>query len=318
MKKICVIFTGGTIGSQIEEVSSSGEASLEDVPKRSYILPNEENNMLLLSLFSKRAVCAGEVEFDTTQPYQILSENLSGKYINLLLGEIKNRLDMGCYHGIIVTHGTDTLQYSAAAAALAFGGSPVPVVFVSSQYPLADERANGLNNFVRAVEYILTAGQGGVCVSYQNDGKPPAIFPGHLLQKHLAFSDEVSVAPFEWEKPWLNFSFPYFDDRSPVLFLEPYPGMMYPPVSESVRAVLFGSYHSGTIATGDKELSDFCLECRQRKIPVYLCGASGGISYKSTEKYEELGIRPIEKTLPVTTYMMLWSIFSKRGSASLE
>jgi L-asparaginase len=48
-----------------------------------------------------------------------------------LITTVKENLSSD-YDGIIVTHGTDTLGYSAAALAYALGNGTVPVCLVSS------------------------------------------------------------------------------------------------------------------------------------------------------------------------------------------
>ena len=61
------------------------------------------------------------------------------------------------YEGIIVTTGTDTLAYSSAALGYAFGELSVPMVTVSANYPLSDERSNGFSNFEQYVTHTTKA-----------------------------------------------------------------------------------------------------------------------------------------------------------------
>lgn len=92
---ILVIFTGGTISSS---------------ERGGYIGPDEQNNYRLINEYKKRSPekCA-DISFSTSSPYYILSENLTGKHINLLADCIDKALSSDEYDGIIVTHGTDTL-----------------------------------------------------------------------------------------------------------------------------------------------------------------------------------------------------------------
>ena len=95
--RIAVIFTGGTIGSCIKDDFIGIDNKMQYV-----LLKNHEHD--------------NEITFETYSPYSILSENLSANEINLLQEEISKRLSEG-FDGIIVTHGTDTLQYSTARSA---------------------------------------------------------------------------------------------------------------------------------------------------------------------------------------------------------
>lgn len=55
------------------------------------------------------------------------------------------------YQGIVVTHGTDTLVYSAAAASFALVQIKMPIIFTASQLPLSRPSTDAPNNFIGAV-----------------------------------------------------------------------------------------------------------------------------------------------------------------------
>ena len=121
MGKFLFVFTGGTIGSTVK-----GEYISTDV-KKPYIL---------IEGYKERY---GELgAYDTLTPYTILSENLNGKHMTALIKTVKDNLNGG-YEGIIVTHGTDTLAYSASALSYALGNCKVPVCLVSANYPLENK-----------------------------------------------------------------------------------------------------------------------------------------------------------------------------------
>ncbi|RCV64259.1 glutamyl-tRNA(Gln) amidotransferase subunit D [Methanophagales archaeon] len=63
--------------------------------------------------------------------YSILSENMRAEYWRKLAREVYNEINDGA-DGIIVTHGTDTMGYTAAALSFMVQ-TPVPVVLVGSQ-----------------------------------------------------------------------------------------------------------------------------------------------------------------------------------------
>ncbi len=63
--------------------------------------------------------------------YSILSENMRAEYWRKLAVEVYNEIKAGA-DGIIVTHGTDTMGYTAAALSFMVQ-TPVPVVLVGSQ-----------------------------------------------------------------------------------------------------------------------------------------------------------------------------------------
>ena len=137
--KFGVVFTGGTIGSRVDD---SG-----------YISPITETPYLLLEQY--REMCRNkkeEITFVTKKPYTILSENLSGRELEQLISCIGELLKEKELEGIIVTHGTDTLQYTAATLGYIFSWVKLPIILVSSNYVLDDIRANGLTNFYIVIE----------------------------------------------------------------------------------------------------------------------------------------------------------------------
>lgn len=306
---ILVLFTGGTIGSSVEN---------------GYISPNEKNKSKLIEMYRENTKDAQEFDVDT--PYTVLSENLDGSHITKLVHCLNKYIKLKKYDGIIVTHGTDTLQYMAATIGILFEKAEVPVIFVSSNYPLEDERANGLENFKAAVEYIKAGGQSGVYVSYKNNGANVKLFEACNILRYDIYSDEIrsitkqektagirndACSEDEVKKSELNNGNIDLDKLdlgtdSPIKYIEPYPGIKYEIPDKDIKAILFGTYHSGTIQTASKELQKFCNEMKTRNIPMYICGVPEGIGYESTKYYDELGIKVLPYGTDIYWFMKLW------------
>lgn len=289
--KLALIFTGGTISGEVKNNSVS---------------PSQKTKSILTEALDK------DIFVESFQPYYILSEQLDGEYLTKLISCIGKRLAEN-FDGIIITHGTDTLQYSAAAAAIAFGESKIPVVFVSSNYILSDSRSNGLSNFKYAVKFIKEK-IGGVFVSYKNENHPEFFLADSLLS-HSPYSDKLtSVSPvfgyfendsfkrtlFNYQKR--NEGIFTLTKKSHVLWIKAYPGMEIPN-TDGYKAVLIESYHSGTLPTADAEFIGFC---KNSSVPIYICGVSGEIEYESMKVYEQLNVVVLKKTSPIYAYISLW------------
>ncbi len=301
--KIKVIFTGGTIGSKFD-----GD----------YIAPEQSTKFQLIE--SYKAQFGDAVKFETESPYTILSENLGGELLSQLLACVKKSLK-GRFDGIIVTHGTDTLQYSAAALGYAFADSEVPIVLVSSNFPLDDPRANGQANFNAAVTFIGKA-RSGVFVSYKNDEKVEIHCATRLL-RHAEYSDKAEsvggacVGFVDGEAYTPNGSFAYMQDggrafgacdltRASVMLLTAHVGLKYPDTLDDTDAVLISSYHSGTICTESEEFKRFCTLAAEKQVPLFLTGAKAGAQYESTRVYHRSDINVLPKMSTVAAYMKLW------------
>lgn len=172
-----VIFTGGTIGSCL------GENNLISTDKGS---PYK-----LINLYKSKYANAATIDFKTSNPYTILSENLDGDHLTLLIHEVANVLKESDLDGIIVTHGTDTLQYSAAILGYIFNDAKIPIILVSSDFILEDARANGIINFHYAIDFIKAKRGTGVFVSYCNKGGTPTIHRGTRLEPPVTLSADV-------------------------------------------------------------------------------------------------------------------------------
>lgn len=192
---ILVVLTGGTIASK----TANG-----------YIKPDKEQTPQLITLYREYEMRAGlsyKDNFSYAAALNILSENMDGAHLYVLIQTIKENL--AAYDGIIVAHGTDTLQYTAAGLTEVFTDIDKPVVLVSSNYILDDARANGFANFAAAVTFIRNRLGCGVFVSYQNnitrtrcpgndavkettdDTAPVYIHRGNALLPHTAYSDAL-------------------------------------------------------------------------------------------------------------------------------
>jgi L-asparaginase len=306
--KLLFIFTGGTIGS----TAGNGLISTDGEKPRKLLLAYRTR-------YGLDAVC------DTSEPYTALSENADGHTLHLLLRSVREGM-RGGYDGIIVTHGTDTLQYAAAALSYAAGSSSIPICLVSSNYPIEHPDANGLDNLHGAIRLIQEGSARGVFVIYRNPEDVTRIHRGTRLLRSVAYSDcFYSVLQQEWgyfdaqmtlhRNPRyraLPDAIPPLSDVSTegadgqILRIDPYPGMCYPALSRSIAAVLHGSFHSGTINTLRPDYRQFFEDAHRLGIPVYLSGAADGISYESTALFDKLHILPLPSMAPIAAYVKLW------------
>ena len=304
---ILIIFTGGTIGSEVKD---------------GYICVNTTGIQAFLSStdFSSK-----NINIHTENPYTILSETLNGTHIARLVSFINDNISS--YDGIIVTHGTDTLQYTAAALGYAFSDTDIPIILVSSNYVLNDPRANGMDNLSYAIDYICNNGKPGIYASYRNTGHDKKLYNALCLLPHQIYDDSL----YELENSKhdtlpdpgvMNRACLKLEEHSPVLWLRAYPGMHFPSlltdtsistVSGSHTAgyaiykyVLLDSYHSGTIDTSSHELKTFSAVAKQLGIGIFLIGLDSEITYETTKSYTDLGINILPRISPAAAYMKLW------------
>ncbi len=59
------------------------------------------------------------------------------------------------YDGFLVTHGTDTMAYSATALSFMLKGFNKPIIFTGAQRPLLDPRSDGPRNLVLSAQIVI-------------------------------------------------------------------------------------------------------------------------------------------------------------------
>ena len=141
-KKICIIFTGGTIGMVPSEKGY--------IPKAGVFEP------LLRSINDIHRPEFPEWELVEFSPL-LDSSNIAVQDWNKIGRLIARRYDE--FDGFVVLHGTDTMAYSASALSFMLENLSKPVIFTGSQIPLCMMRSDGLDNIVNA---ILIAASGRV------------------------------------------------------------------------------------------------------------------------------------------------------------
>ncbi|MFA5985441.1 MAG: asparaginase domain-containing protein [Methylococcaceae bacterium] len=309
MKHILVVFTGGTIGSLAVNgtINTNGQAAYQ-----------------LISLYKQHNNEKYEIDFTCISPLQVLSENLAPEAWEVLIAAIEAAKPT-LYDGIIVTHGTDTLAFTAAALSLYFNAIAIPVLLVSSDYPLAHANANGLENFICAVEFICQNKAHGVFVPYTNRKQGMQIHHGARLASSLQLSgDFISVQ----NQPYCTYEKGQFSEasaiakRNPVnlsatfsqriLLIKPYPGLEYNYFNlDAVDIVLHDLYHSGTACSSlqwgqQYALTDFIQQCQKRDIKVYLAPAlKSDSAYESTRTLLEAGAEMLWNMSLEATYAKL-------------
>lgn len=306
--KVLFIFTGGTIGSSA---------------KGAYIGTDAQKPYLLLEAYRQKY--GMDFEYETVAPYTALSENNTGRTLGALMSCVDTYQNRA-YDGIVVTHGTDTLQYSAAALSYAFADCKIPILLVSSNRPIEDPEANGLDNLRGALRFIAEVKTPGVFVSYRNRGESVKLHRGTRLLESPAFCDGVfsifdshygafcEGAPFVRneddhasadELPAMG-AVSLGESCPHILRVLPYPGNAYGEVPKGVQYILHGSYHSGTVNTASPDVRAYFERAARAGIATFLTGVENGISYESTREFAALSICPIYGIAPIAAFVKLW------------
>ena len=142
-KHILLLTTGGTIASM------PGDDGLR--PHRSGVMERELQQLRTYYDITVRDVMCLD------------SSNIRPEEWQLIAREIFDQ--RGSFDGIVVSHGTDTMAYTASAVTFMLPDIDVPVVFTGSQLPLADVLSDGPDN-LRTAFAMAAAGHPGVFLAF--------------------------------------------------------------------------------------------------------------------------------------------------------
>lgn len=304
MAHILLVLCGGTICTTVKQTENGTVRTLSDTA----------GLLLTANYKASDSPVRDDVTFDMSENFEILSENMTMDKWNRLIAYFRSmRSSLAQYDGIIVAHGTDTLAYSCALFSLLLRNIGLPVFFVSSNEPLRSPRANGNLNFRKAVECICMGIQPNVYAVYRNPSSGRLLLHlGSRLTQCASYSEDffsegsvdiTSLSPAECTKLFRDGCVKAQDlldlNTCPtltncVLKIEPYVGLNYDAFDLSrYRAVLHGTYHSGTACTertdkspayGSQSILRLVDRCGDTT-DVYLSPAK-----KSGEIYDSVGI----------------------------
>ncbi|CAI8171785.1 MAG: L-asparaginase 1 [Cryomorphaceae bacterium] len=145
MRKIALIYTGGTIGMRQNQRGKLAPMDFESVAEKIpalQLLPIE-----ILPVALENPIDSSEM---VPKVWQELAE---------VIDELMDRVD-----GMVVLHGTDTMAYTACALSFMFEGLQKPIIITGSQLPVGVLRTDAVENIVSAFEFAALAEEDGSAV----------------------------------------------------------------------------------------------------------------------------------------------------------
>lgn len=252
--KICLITTGGTISSIYDEETQalrpglSVDALLDRLPKG-----------------------MGNIEVIKRELFQMDSANAQPHHWQTIAGAIKQvSEEIPDLHGIVISHGTDTMTYSAAAVSFMIQDFGRPIVFTGSQIPASVPWSDGPRNLLDAIRVAAFGDIGETCIVFNGEIHRATRTKKVRVNSYDAF-DSVDPSPigilardivlYEGRKKRDHSLIPRFDTRldDRVFLLKVFPGL--PPqtlariVDMGFQGIIIEGYGSGNIPTNENALT---------------------------------------------------------------
>lgn len=223
----------------------------------------------------------------------VLSEETEPTDLAKLIAEIKGKMESGVANGIVVTHGTDTISYTAALLFWLFSSADVPVV-LSASGDLPEESDEARNNLKFAIQTAREM-KNGVYMAYKCKLYSPLNlkfisasgneFANWNMDKKIFNSQNIVSSTFmsvsapdgEVVAKLMN------EAASKLSVIKTYPGMKNSRIlslinsDEEIKSFIMELYSSGT---GNMKDSDYSLK------DILISGKKRGLHFYCTSQQE--------------------------------
>ena len=253
VKKICIIYTGGTIGM---------------IHSPSGYVPNPESFRSNLEAIPDLNHPDAPI-YDLVQFSPLLdSSDITVREWNKIGAAIAERYND--YDGFVILHGTDTMGYSASAVSFMLENLSKPVIFTGAQIPLCELRSDGKDNIINSVLIAASGEVHEVCVYFNG-----VLLRGNRTTKrssdqllafdspncpHLAeagitiqYNRSVLLPPTEG-----TFTFHPFKEDIPVGVIKVFPGIQFEIfehiMTDRLKGVVLETFGAGNIPSSGNYL----------------------------------------------------------------
>src|SRR3989442_2682921 len=324
LPKILLISTGGTIASKIDYRTGAVTPALT-----------------ALELNATVPELSRIANLDTEVLFSEYSENLLPEHW-IKIAEKLNSCARSEYRGIIVAHGTDTMQYTAAALAFSLSGFPKPVALVGSQRSSDRPSSDAALNLIAAVRFLVETDVTGVFVVMHNTSSDDEIAchwatrvrknhtskrnafqtiggsPAFIIQDNRIEKNKLFNLPKVEYSPKIK-----FDNR--VALVKYYPGfepkIMDYTISSGYKAIIFEGTGLGHVG---KIMYDAIEKAKKKGMFVGMTSQciDGMVSmtvYDSGRDLLNLGVTPLGNMIPETALVKaMWALANSKDSAEMN
>lgn len=309
--KIAVITTGGTVESILENEKRDTSKNNPEFNEKL----NKYNNIDIFKVMNK------------------LSENMMPQDWILITKRIKEKINQG-YENIIVTHGTDTMVYTASAVKILLGNINETIIFTGAMDGPDSGNSDFNINISGAIEACKNKYLNGVFVSLRSNESINKVYmhdalyvkPPYMDSKGYESIFDNHIGTYKLKRGW---NWNNVDDKlknvsdsglnkipdlenikqeNNIQFLSIYPGINISNYIHSEN-IIISSYHSGTASSEYYENSLMNFIKNNKNKNIFLTGYSTSTitnMYQSTANLQKEGIILIKDIQPHVLYVSLY------------
>ena len=285
MKKICFIATGGTIAS-----SDSGHG----------FMPSMAAEGLVAAVPQLAELC----QIDFIQLLQLDSSNLTPAHWQLMAHTVVDNYED--YDGFVISHGTDTMAYSAAALYYMLENIGKPVVFTGAQLPMENPATDAKGNLLVAFHAAIS-NHPGVYLAFAQHVIAGNVAKKMYSQEFRAFWSINQTEAAHWDGNQLTWEWPInqnggfiprleLNDKVMVLKLVPgtNPELLKMLTDMGYKGIILETFGAGGVPTDESPLSMLpAIDYAISKGVTLVCTTQCVYDGAHLETYE-VGVRAME------------------------
>ncbi len=318
MKRILLLTTGGTIAS---------------VKTENGLAPGTSGEEILSYIPEAKKYCRMEV----CQIFSLDSTNLQPEHWLKIAGKIREAYEK--FDGFVITHGTDTMAYTAAALSYLIQNPEKPVILTGAQKPISAPITDARKNLLDSIRFAVKDGVRGVYIVF--DGKAILGTRARKIRtKSYSAFDSINypVAAFIDDRRILQYveaeeepaAVRFYDQIDPGVFLlKLIPGMepdILRYIGSRYDAIIIESYGVGGIPFYDRRnfLEELARLTRDGKIvviatQVMLEGSDAEVyevGFKAVNEYNVL--QAYDMTVEAAAVKLMWILGMTRDFARVR
>ncbi|QIB70269.1 asparaginase [Aminipila butyrica] len=267
-KKICIIYTGGTIGM---EETAYGYAPAPGYMKK--------------TLGSMQELKDPEIpDYDLIEYSPLLdSSNITVDNWNQIGADIRERYFD--YDGFVVMHGTDTMAYTASALSFMLQGLSKPVILTGSQIPLCKVRNDARENLITSMMIAADYGIPEVCIYFggklirgnrstkvSSDTMIAFDSPNYEPLAEAGVNITINQKQIRREARELNFC-PFTNNQIAVLKI--FPGIQFEIfeniMTDKLKGIVIEAFGAGNIPQNDDSMLRMLQKAKENGTYIIVC-----------------------------------------------
>jgi len=309
MKHVLLLGTGGTITAEISgNAWKPGSISVEEL--LSYLNIKKELKNVRLTV---------------KELFNIDSSDMQPEFWVQIAKAIYSEIKQNDIDGVVITHGTDTMSYTASALSFLLQNLPVPIVLTGSQIPPSQPNSDARNNLLSAIRVATETNLGEVVIVFNNK-----IIRGNRAKKldESGFDafESIAVPPLGYVVDRIKLRRGYIKkgnrrklklyDRieTKAALIKLYPGfdpkILYKLIDMGYKGFVIEGFGAGNIPINFNSLLPWIIRAKEEKLPVVIStqcihGHEWALLYENGKKALKMGAIPAYDMISETALVKL-------------